>query len=106
MQTNTATRDLTAQDVFNEITAHINSSPYSRNNWYAGITQNVDQRLFGTHNVSQDNGWWIYQKAMSSSDARAVENALIEWGCDGGNGGGDGDALYVYAYYKAANTNR
>ena len=102
----TATRSKTANVIYSEIKTHINSSPHSVSKWYVGITQNVNQRLFGTHNVSKDNGWWVYRKAYFASDARKVEAALIEYGCDGGVGGGDSDALYVYAYYKAANTKR
>jgi len=99
-------RSKTAQEILNNIVAHINKSPFSAGNWYVGITQNIQQRLFGAHNVSEENGWWIFDMALSTFDARNVEEALIKWGCDGGTGGGDSDALYVYAYYKAANTRR
>jgi len=102
----TTTRSKTAQEIYNEITAHINKSPHSTSSWYAGITQDIEQRLFGAHNVSKDNSWWIHQKARTSTDARSVEEALLNWGCDGGSGGGDNDAVYVYAYHKAANTKR
>ena len=101
----TATRSKTAQEIYNEITAHIKSSPYGTSSWYAGITQDVDQRLFGAHNVPR-KGAYIYREALTSNNARRVEEALIKWGCDGGNGGGDSDAVYVYAYLKTAGTKR
>lgn len=102
----TATRSKTAQEIYDEIIAHIKESPHNASSWYAGITQNVDQRLFGAHNVSKERGWWMYRKASSSNNARKVEEALINWGCDGGNGGGDSDAVFVYAYHKSATTRR
>ena len=102
----TATRSKTAQEIYNEITAHIKSSPNGASDWYAGITQDVDQRLFGAHNVPRKGAWYIYRVCLTSNDARRVEEALINWGCDGGNGGGDSDAVYVYAYLKTAGTKR
>jgi len=102
----TATRSKTAQAIYDEIIANIRKSPYNASAWYAGITQNVNQRLFGAHNVSKEGSWWIHREALSSNDARRVEEALINWGCDGGNGGGDSDAVYVYAYHKTADTRR
>jgi len=102
----TATRSKTAQAIYDEIIAHINKSPYNAKDWYAGITQDVDQRLFGAHNVPRNDAWWIHREALSSTDARRIEEALINWGCDGGNGGGDNDAIFVYAYYKTSSTRR
>lgn len=102
----TATKRKTAQVIYDEIIEHIKSSQYETSSWYAGITQDVDQRLFGAHNVPRKGAWYIYRQALSSSDARRVEEALINWGCDGGNGGGDSDAIYVYAYAKTNGTKR
>lgn len=42
--------------------------------------------------------------ATSSEAARNVEKAFLDNGCDGGTGGGDDDAVYVYAYLKASVT--
>ena len=53
----TATRNKTAQEIFDEITAHINGSHYSATNWYAGISQDAKQRLFNDHNVSEKGGY-------------------------------------------------
>lgn len=102
----TLTAGKTAQQIYDEIIAYINSSPYPASSWYTGITQDVDQRLFGAHNVSRGDRWWAYDRAKTSADARNIEEALLRWGCDGGNGGGDGDTVYVYAYLKTAKTVR
>lgn len=95
-----------AQEILDGIIAYIRSSRFNPSSWYAGITQDPASRLFVEHNVDKENGRWIYIKASSSSKARTVEKALIDWGCDGGSGGGDVDAKYIYAYYKAASTIR
>lgn len=103
---NAATTSKTALQIFNEITHYINSHPYNTSDWYAGITQDINQRLFDDHNVSKGTVWWIYRSAANSGDARWIEQKLLEWGCDGGSGGGNYDAVYVYAYLKTSNTKR
>lgn len=72
-------------------------SPYGR--WYVGIASDPQNRLFQDHNVSKENGWWIYQKASSDTDARAIEKFFLEQkGTQGGPGGGDSSTCFVYAY--------
>lgn len=93
-----------AQEAYDEIVAYINSCGGGYSSWYAGVTQNAHQRLFNAHNVSQQNGAWIWVPTVSSMAARSVEKALLELGCDGGTGGGDDDAVYVYAYRKTSST--
>jgi hypothetical protein len=94
------------QTVLNEIVAHIQSegSPFS--NWYSGITSDIQSRLFGDHGVPAKGHWYIYRKAQSFPAARRIKNALInQYGTDGGPGGGDIDAIYVYSYKKTSVTN-
>ena len=74
-------------------------------NWYVGITSDIENRLFGDHNVPKKDHWRIHRKAFTSNDARAVEKAFLDYGCDGGAGGGDDTATFVYAYLKASVTN-
>ncbi len=93
-----------AQTIYNEIVAHINKQGGPRSSWYVGITQDVDQRLFGTHKVPREGHWYIYREANTAQAARNIEKALLEWGCDGGTGGGDSNAEFVYAYLMTAVT--
>ena len=80
-----------------------NNGGYS--SWYVGISENPRERLFDDHNVDEKNGW-IYREASNSEIARRIEKYFIdELGTDGGAGGGDVDAKYVYAYSKKADTN-
>lgn len=95
----------TAQQAYDAIIAHIKKQGGDLSSWYAGITENASTRLFNDHNVSKDNGWWIYRNCTSSTAARNVEKQLLNDGCNGGTGGGDNDATYVYAYLKTYVTN-
>ena len=46
----------------------------------------------------------IFIQCTSSAAARSVEKTFLDHGCDGGTGGGDDDAIYVYAYLKTSET--
>lgn len=94
-----------AQTIVNEIAAHIQKQGGALPSWYVGITENIEQRVFGDHSVPKENHWRAHRKALSSDVARAAEKSLLGWGCDGGGGGGDSDAVFVYAYLKTAITN-
>ncbi|MEM6899561.1 MAG: hypothetical protein AAF583_07325 [Pseudomonadota bacterium] len=97
-------QNLNAQSVVDEIAAHIQKQGGAPSDWYAGITSNVEQRVFGDHSVPRKDHWRIHRCAKSSDDARAAEKALLDWGCDGGGGGGDDSSVYVYAYLKSPGT--
>jgi hypothetical protein len=94
------------QDIVTDIKAHIAKSPNTKyGDWYVGIASDPKQRLFSEHNVSQENGSWIYTEAVSSDAARAVEKYFIEqMKTDGGSGGGDSTTRFVYAYRKTFST--
>lgn len=66
--------------------------------WYVGITENPMQRLYDQHGVSQDYGRKKYLKSYSTDIAREVEQRFLDIGLQGGDGGGDQDAKYVYIY--------
>ena len=93
-----------AQKIYDEIVAHIEEQGGRPLSWYAGITEDIDERLFGDHNVPRKNHWYLYHEAGSARAARSVEKALLEYGCDGGSGGGDEDAVFTYAYKKTSIT--
>ncbi len=90
--------------ICSDISAHINQQGGARSSWYVGIASDVQQRLFGDHRVPKQGHWYIYREALSSHHARAIEKAFLDWGCDGGPGGGGSDTTYVYAYLKTAIT--
>jgi len=86
-----------------EIDLRINKCGKGYREWYVGITANPDQRLFQGHNVSQEEGAWIYRDAGSESMAKTIEAIFHKKGCKGGPGGKD-SSHYVYAYRMTRTT--
>ena len=93
----------------NGMVEHINKQIEQQNgsypDWYCGITSNIAKRLYEEHSVPEKDWWLTIRKCFSDGDARIVEAELLELGCDGGEGGGDEDTVYVYAYLKGNITN-
>ena len=88
-----------AQEVYNEIMDYINNTGVNYNNWYVGIAANSEARLFSDHNVSKNNGQWVYIEALDEDTARKVEKFIITTHkTKGGSGGGDASTINVYAY--------
>jgi hypothetical protein len=80
---------------------YINRYSYSSSAWYVGITSNWSNRIVNDHNVVAN---YTFEECYNSESARGVESSLIEKGVDGGSGGGDNSAVYVYTYLKTAYT--
>lgn len=93
----------TMQEIIKDITNYFKDIPFRI--CYVGITSDVESRLFGDHNVSKENGHWIYRTASSNSFAREAEQHFLDAGMDGGAGGGDETSTIVYAYKKTSSTN-
>jgi len=95
-----------AQQVYDEIVAHIKKQGGAYSTRYCGITSDWVSRLFDDHQVPRnENYWYIARQCYNNSDARNVEDALLKLGCDGSAGGGDQTTVYVYAYLKGTMTN-
>lgn len=87
------------QTIVNEITDHLAKSGrryYS--DFYIGITNDVERRMFSEHNVPREKTWWIYRTASNSDVARQVESYFLKKGMRGGKGGGDETSNIVYCY--------
>jgi len=95
---------LKTRDVYEEILAHINKLGGSYPDWYCDIASNWVNRLLIEHKVPKEGHPYIARQCYTSDDARAVQSALIELGCDGAPGGGDKTSVYVYAYLKGTMT--
>ncbi len=86
-------------EIIKDIDEHIKKEGSEYKHWYVGIASIPQNRLFQDHNVSKENGWWIYREAFSDTDARVIENFFLEKkGTRGGPGGGDSSTRFVYAY--------
>jgi hypothetical protein len=81
-----------------EIEAHMRSSGIPNSKWYVGITSDIEQRLFGYHQVPKQGHWFIYRRCATANDARSLEAAYHRAGCKGAGGGGDASASIIYAY--------
>lgn len=89
----------TAQEIVDDIEAHLQkSSAKNYSDFYIGITNDIDRRLFGEHNVPKKGHWRIHKEAVSDKAARAVEKHFLDKGMQGGDGGGDDTSVYVYCY--------
>jgi len=95
---------MNARTALDEIAAYIDKSGCPYGQWYVGITSDVRQRLHGDHRVPKKNHWFIIRRLDAEHDARAVEKALLDAGCEGAPGGDDGEPRIVYAYLQTADT--
>lgn len=93
-----------SRSIIAEIDAHMRKSGIANNSWYVGITSDIEERLFGFHQVPKKNHWFIYRLANNANEARSIEAAYHRAGCKGAGGGGDNAAVYVYAYVITAQT--
>ncbi len=96
---------ISKEEAYNLIVAHIKKQGGAYSGWYCGIASDWEERLFNEHKVPRKDHSRTTQKCFTSDNARAVENASLRLGCDGGVGGGDRTTVYVYAYLKGTMTN-
>lgn len=89
----------TTKEIIADIEGHLGKSEkqyYS--DFYIGITNDIERRLFGEHNVQEKGNWWIYRTAINKSAAQNVEEYFLNKGMKGDTGGGTDDSIYVYCY--------
>ena len=96
----------TNQTLVNEIVDHLKNGCGGGKNseYYVGITKNIENRLFGDHNVTKEGHCYIFRNANSASNARIIEKYFLDGGMKGGDGGGDADSKYVYVYKISSST--
>ena len=87
-----------------EINAHMQKSGIANSSWYVGVTSDIEERLFGFHQVPRKDHWYVYRRAIDAAEARTIEAAYHSAGCKGSGGGGDDTAAYVYAYVITSQT--
>lgn len=92
---------MTKNQIIADIDAHLQKSKKEYyNDFYIGITNDIDRRLFTEHNVTKERGaaWWITREAINKETAQAVEEYYLDKGMKGDTGGGNEDTTYVYCY--------
>ncbi len=73
--------------------------------WYVGTSRHPRSRLFDEHRVAREGGWWMFKRAPSPTAAHDVKDYFVRVvGTDGWADGEEGEADYVYAYRKNAQT--
>lgn len=72
--------------------------------FYVGITNDVNRRLFQEHNVDQNTMRWVYCTATSNEVAEQVESHYLDKGMQGDTGGGTEDSKIVYCYKTGPST--
>lgn len=90
---------MSKQEIISAIDSHLQKSGrryYSE--FYIGITNDVERRLFREHNVNKNTMWWIYRTANSKAVAQEIEEHYINKGMKGNPGGGTKDSRIVYCY--------
>lgn len=88
-----------------EFLSYIGNNGGVPSQWYIGITNDHERRLFGEHRVNKDTDLWIFAPGDNADVARRVEQYFLKLGLDGGSGGGNNTAVIVYAYRKSRTTN-
>ncbi len=89
----------TAQEIADAISEHLEkSSAKNYSDFYIGITNDIERRLFDEHNVPRENHWRIHRKAINKEHAQSVEEHFLDKGMKGDTGGGTDDSVYVYCY--------
>jgi len=96
----------TPQEVYDFLVNHMKKCNPSYSKWYAGIATDPRDRLFVDHNVDEENGTWAYETCATSDGARNVEKALLDLGCQGGDGGGDSSTKSCYVYLITSQTRK
>jgi len=87
-----------------EIDTYMRESGIPNSRWYVGVTSDIEERLFGYHNVVRNGGKWAHGRCLSSAEARDLEAAYHRAGCQGAGGGGDHGCVYIYAYVVTPTT--
>ena len=89
----------TSKEIANAIEEHLKkSSAKYYSDFYIGITNDIERRLFGEHNVPRSNYWRIHNEAINKEHAQDVEEYFLEKGMVGDTGGGNNDSVWVYCY--------
>ena len=64
--------------IISDFDAHLqkSSKEYYRD-FYVGITNDIERRLYTEHNVCKDNAWWIWREATNKATAQAVVHQAL-----------------------------
>lgn len=96
---------MNAQEIVSQIIDHISQCGGQHREWYVGIAEDPNSRLFNDHGVVREIDKWIFRICDNSEMARAIEKFLLEnYEFSGDTGGGSYLTKYIYAYKIASHT--
>ncbi len=98
-----------AIEIVNKILNHVQRSLTDPADWYAGITDEPERRLFTEHRIKRENDrLYVYFPTPDKETADLVEAHLTDsvFGRMDGGAGGPSNGSYVYAYLKQTYTRR
>jgi len=87
------------EEVINAIRRHMDRFGSNPNTWYVGIAENIRKKLFEDHQVSEQNGKWIYRALESNADAMEIKKHLVALGLKGDNND-DENGNIIFAFEK------
>lgn len=91
--------------VVNDIVGYIGKTNTPPAEWYVGIAEDPQSRVFKEHGVNKDVDYWIFRECFTAGAARRVEQYfIVYYQTDGGSGGGSDASRFVYAYKKERHT--
>lgn len=69
----------TAQQIADDIHNHLQENGRKNfSDYYIGITNNIERRLYNEHNVPKENYWLITRIAENDEHARRVEKHYLD----------------------------
>lgn len=93
---------MTKNTIISDFEKYVGTDDYS--DWYVGITNDIDRRLYDEHQVDKKQDKWIHSPADSKDIAQEVEEYFLDKGMDGDTGGGYNNTTHVYAFKKNSHT--
>ena len=77
----------------------IEDKNYVVQDFFVGLTNNPQKRLFLEHKVDKNDGVYAYVEAQSSGEAKEAYNELFKMDMNGVPVRGKADGKYVYCYH-------
>ncbi|MFA6295171.1 MAG: hypothetical protein WC666_01965 [Candidatus Paceibacterota bacterium] len=86
------------QQIINEFESFMGKYGKFYNQFYVGIAKNIFDRLTSGHNIDSSIQCIWSNNPMPTNEIRTIEKYFLDKGASGGQGGGDNNTRYIYAY--------
>ena len=90
---------MTYDEILSSIDNHLfQSTKRFYKDFYIGITDDIENCLFGSHNVDRNSDWWIYCPANSEEIAKRIRTYFLDKGMAGNSTDEKQGSNCVYCY--------